>query len=149
MSILSASVAPVNSNGAALAALDRFLGEFNYTSRCRSDARRIVLRTGCVADCVPTCLDREHLEAAEEEYVAALPAVDLNDDTWGDPGIYIDIESLLAVGRSFPGATVDLGAIDKALERVGSRGTLAPPELDDDFGDNIPFLGDRLIWEAS
>jgi hypothetical protein len=93
---------PVNANGAALVALDRFLGEFNYTSRCRSDARRIVQRTGCVADCVPTCLDPEHLEVAEEEYVSALPPVDFNDDAWGDPGCYMTIEDLHDAARRVP-----------------------------------------------
>jgi hypothetical protein len=97
---------PVHATGDALVALDRFLGEFNYTSRSRSDARRIVQRTGCVADCVPSCLDPEHLEAAEEEYVAALPVVPFDDGAWGDPGSWMTVDDLMNAGRRVPRSAV-------------------------------------------
>jgi hypothetical protein len=91
-----------HANGAALVALERFMLEQDYSGRCRCDAKAIVRRTGCVADCVPTCLDPEHLAAAEEEYVAALPAVDFNDDAWGDPSSYMTVDDLMDAGRRVP-----------------------------------------------
>jgi hypothetical protein len=122
---------PVNATGDALAALERFMLEQDYSGRCRSDARKIVARIGDVSACYPSCLDREHIAVATEVYIDALPSVDFNDGAWGDPGSWMTVEDLVDAGR-----------------RVPRDAAILPPELDDDLGDSIPFMGDRLIWEA-
>jgi hypothetical protein len=116
MSSVSLTAVPVNANPAALDALERFMLEQDYTGRCRSDARKIVGRTGCVADCVPSCLDQEHLEAAEAIYVDALPAVHQSSPSWDDRGVYLDLDSIedAAAGRHFPLSL-----------------SIVPPEMDD------------------
>jgi len=128
MSILAVPVAPVNPDGAALVALERFMLELDYTGRCRCDAKTIVRRTGDVSACYPSCLDREHIADATEVYIEALPVVPYDDGAWGDAGSWMTLDDLRDAARS---------------------AVILSPELDDDFGDSIPFMGDRLIWEAS
>lgn len=126
MSSISLQVAPVNANGDALAALERIMISLDYCARARSDAKTIVRRTGCVADCVPSCLEPHDLATVEAVYVAALPAVDFNDDAWwNDSGSLMTIDDIL----------------DAAAGHYRRRFVaITPPELDDPFGDDIPFL---------
>jgi len=124
----SLPLAAINPNGDALAALERVMLELDYTGRCRCDAKTIVRRTGCVADCVPDCLDASDLAVCEAEYVGALPDVHQSDPSWNDRGVYVDLDSIqdAAAGRHFPLAL-----------------NIVPPELDaddDTFGDDIPFM---------
>jgi hypothetical protein len=83
MPSLSPSIAPLNPFGAALVALERVMLELDYNGRCRCDAKTIVRHSGCVADCVPECIDPEHEAVCEAAYVDALPPVDYGDPAWG------------------------------------------------------------------
>jgi hypothetical protein len=119
MSTLSLTATPVNANPAALAALERIMLELDYSGRCRSDARKIVARTGCVADCVPGCIDLEHLAVCEAEYIDALPAIHASDPAWNDRGSWMTIEDLqdAAAGR-FLAASIVPPEMDEELNAL-------------------------------
>lgn len=108
-------------------AMVAYLVDRDYCSVAIGEAKAIVRRTGCVADAVPTGIDREHVAGAEEAYVDALPPVAFDDATWSDPGIYLDFNS-----------------IDAASRRVPRTAVIVPPDLidDDAFDDErrYPFL---------
>jgi hypothetical protein len=115
MPVSSLIQAPVNVNHTALAALERVMLGLDYCGRARSDARKIVARTGCVADACPSCIDPEHLAVCEAEYVNSLPHVRASDLAWDDRGVWLDLDSIqeAAAGRFLAASIV-------------------PPELDPD-----------------
>jgi hypothetical protein len=140
MSTLSLSAVPVNgSNLNALDALEAWMLEQDYSGRCRSDARRIVSRTGDVAACYPSCLDSEHIGIATEVYIDALPALELDDERWDNPASYMTVDDLMDAA---------------AARRVPRSAAIVPPELTDadfdaDWPGEPPFrpLGSRLTAE--
>ena len=112
---------PVN----PLAALERYMVEHDYNVRCRSDAKTIVRKTGCVADIVPSCLAACHLAGAEAAYVGALPEVPSYAPAWLDEGSWMTVEDLI-----------------DAAARGGLGVVLLPPELldDDEYEARYPFI---------
>jgi hypothetical protein len=126
MSNLSFAAVPVKhgNKSAALDALEGWMVSQDYSGRCRSDARQIVARTGDVSACYPSCLDREHIAIATEVYINAMPAVDLDDDRWSDPGCFMTLDDLMDAA---------------AARRVPRSAVIVHAELDDEFGHSIPF----------
>jgi integrase len=72
MTILPETIAPLNADGDALAALDQFLIARDYDCQARSDIKTYVRQTGYLTGTVPSLLRPEDLDEAEASYVVAL-----------------------------------------------------------------------------
>ena len=127
MSSLSLAAVPVNGNN-TVAALDVLSGG------CSPRIIRVaVVPTPARSSAgLATCQSAtrrsstaKYIAIATEIYIEALPAVDLDDERWDNPGSYMTVDDLMdaTAGRGVPRSTV-----------------VVPPELDDEFGDKHPLL---------
>jgi hypothetical protein len=99
--------------------------EKNYDQHAREQVIRHVAATGTLEGAA--YLDPEDRAEAEEVFTDAQDLVPFDSPPWDDPGVYLDIESVLeAAGRI-------LG--DDADRSIPAGEILIPPELDDLDGD--------------
>jgi hypothetical protein len=95
--------------------------EKNYHQHAREQVIRHVAATGTLEGAA--YLDPEDRAEAEEVFVGALEPVPLDSPAWDDPGVYLDIESILQAARGIPGDDED--------RSIPAGAVLIPPELDD------------------
>jgi hypothetical protein len=94
--------------------------EKNYHQHAREQVIRRVAATGTFEGAA--YLDPEDRAEAEEVLTDALHLVSFDSPAWDDPGVYLDVESILGVARGVSGDDDD---------RSIQAGTiLIPPELD-------------------
>lgn len=112
---------------AALAALDAHLTDNHYSTWATSRILAHVRRTGELSGAVSAgLLEPSDEPAATDVYVDALPPVPLEDHAWGDPGIYLDLDSLLE-----PRGSCSIAPPEEGDRSIPAGARLIPPELDE------------------
>jgi hypothetical protein len=97
------------------------MAEKNYHEHAREQVVRHVAATGTLEGAA--YLDPEDRSEAEEVFTDALDPVPFDSPAWDDPGVYLDVESLLEAAGGFPD--------DDSDRSIPAGAVLIPPELDD------------------
>jgi hypothetical protein len=95
--------------------------EKNYHQHAREQVIRHVVATGTLEGAA--YLDPEDRAEAEEVFTDTLAPVRFDSPAWDDPGVYLDVESLLESASGIPD--------DDADRSIPTGAVLIPPELDD------------------
>jgi hypothetical protein len=119
-----------------LSALVPFLIDQHYSSHAIGRIEAYVATHGTLAGSI---IEPEDEAAAEEAFVASLPAVDASSGSWDrDGGVYLDVPMLIEMTHPWP---VPDGGFDDD-RTIPPDAALLPPELDPDDDDaDIAAIG--------